>query len=118
MDEHDNNEYGIKGTTMDLDFDKTKRRSMYLKQLVTNGPNFSEAYAFLIECEKKCSMQDFDYSAMFVHTLHTSKEMFEFIDMMDEDYNENCYTKGSSSKGRIDNTMDEVMYKVLASQLV
>ena len=119
VDEHDNNEYGIKGTTMDLDFDKTKRRSMYLKQLVTNGPNFSEAYAFFDRMrEKSVACKDFDYSAMFVHTLHTSKEMFEFIDMMDEDYNENCYTKGSSSKGRIDNTMDEVMYKVLASQLV
>ena len=60
---------------------------MHLKRLIQSS-NFDAAYEFFDNMrEKGVACDIFDYSLMFLHTLYTSKEMFDFIESMDNDYN-------------------------------
>ena len=69
--------------------------------------------------EKGVACNIFDYSLMFLHTLYTSKEMFNFIESMDNDYNNVCKRKMYIDFGQVlPASLNEPIYTGLANQLV
>ena len=95
---------------------------MYLKRLIQSS-NFDAAYEFFDNMrEKGVACDIFDYSLMFLHTLYTSKEMFDFIESMDKDYNNvNIGTQNGILISRAEfyhHPLNDPIYIGLANQLV
>ena len=95
---------------------------MHLKRLIQSS-NFDAAYEFFDNMrEKGVACDIFDYSLMFLHTLYTSKEMFDFIESMDNDYNNvNIGTQNGtliSGAESYHHPLNEPIYTGLANQLV
>eukprot|EP00943_MAST-04B_sp_MAST-4B-sp1_P005794 g5794.t1 len=105
--------------SIDLYFDRRKRRSMHLKHLVTSSSDYSEAYVYFDRMrEKGVACETWDYTTMFIHTLHTSKDMFKFIDVMDEDHKKDTHIKASKTIHHNHHPMCKSIYKTLADKLV
>ena len=118
-DLHSNEADNNTNNTIDLYFDRRKRRSMHLKDLVTSSSDYSEAYVFFDRMrENGVACETWDYTTMFIHTLHTTKDMFKFIDVMDEDHKKDANVKNSKNIHYNNHPMCKSIYKTLADKLV